>query len=79
MVATGKETTKKEEEKTKSETTKAKLAEIGKTTDEEEEAKQEEVSSETLAREATNVLVALSTPSKPKGKRKRQPSMYFKA
>ena len=37
------------------------------------------MSPETLAREATTILAALSTPAKPKGKRKRQPSMYFKA
>ena len=34
---------------------------------------------ETLAREVVAILVALSTLAKPKGKRKRQPSMYFKA
>ena len=32
-----------------------------------------------LAREAIVVLAALSTPTKQKGKRKRQTSMYFKA
>jgi len=32
-----------------------------------------------LAREATTVLAALSTPAKQKGKQKRQTSMYFKA
>jgi len=37
------------------------------------------VSPETLAREATAVLAALSTLAKQKGKRKRQTSMYFKA
>jgi len=36
------------------------------------------VSSETLAREATTILAALSTPAKPKPKRNIQPSMYFK-
>lgn len=43
------------------------------------ETQQEEMSLETLSREATIVLAALSTPANPKGKRKRQPSMYFKA
>lgn len=37
------------------------------------------MSPETLVREAAVVLAALSTPAKTKGKRKRQPSMYFKA
>jgi len=37
------------------------------------------VSLETLAREVATILAALSTLAKPKGKRKRQPSMYFKA
>jgi len=37
------------------------------------------VSPKTLAREIAIVLAALSTPAKPKGKMKRQPSMYFKA
>lgn len=78
-VATGNEETKKVEEKTKSQTGETKLAETRKTITEEEEEKQEQESLETLAREATTILDVLSTLAKPKGKRKRQPSMYFKA
>jgi hypothetical protein len=37
------------------------------------------VSPETLEREAAAALTALSTPIKPKQKRKRQTSMYFRA
>jgi len=37
------------------------------------------VSPETLERDATIVLAAFSTPVKPKQKRKRPPSMYFRA
>lgn len=77
--STRKAETKQAKEKTKSETIDTKPTEIGKIADEEEEAQQEEVSPETLARETTIVLVVLSTPAAPKGKRKRQPSMYFKA
>jgi len=51
--------------------TKLETTDIGKTTAEEERKQQEEVSPEILAREATTVLAALSTPAKPKGKRKR--------
>jgi len=40
---------------------------------------QKKKSPEMLAREATVVLAALSTPRKQKGKRKRQTPMYFKA
>ena len=44
-----------------------------------EKADQEEESLETLEREAAAALTALSTPIKPKQKRKRQVSMYFRA
>jgi len=37
------------------------------------------VSLKTLEREATATLIVLSTPIKPKQKRKRQTSMYFRA
>ena len=42
-------------------------------------AEQGEESLEALEREAVATLTALSTPIKPKKKRKRQASMYFKA
>lgn len=79
--ATGKLDTQQAEERSTLETTETKLdtTDTRKTIDGKEEAQQEEVSPETLAREVAVVLVALSTPAKPKGKTKRQPSMYFKA
>jgi len=45
----------------------------------EEKEQQKEKSPEMLAREVAASLTTLSTPTKPKEKRKRQPSMYFKA
>jgi len=78
-VATGKAETKQAEEKTESEIAKTKPIAIGKTANEGEESKQEELSPETLAREAAAIIATLSTPAKPKEKRKRQTSMYFKA
>ena len=50
-----------------------------KTTEDEGEQQQEQTSPETLAKDAAAVLAALSTPTKQKGKRKRETSMYFKA
>jgi len=63
------------------ETTEAQIETAGmkKTAKEEGEQQQEETSRETLAKEATVVLAALITPTKQKGKRKMETSMYFKA
>lgn len=78
---TGKAKTQQGREKTPPEIVeaKAKIANTRKTAKDEEEKQQEEVSPETLAREAAVVHAALNTPTKQKGKRKRQTSMYFKA
>ncbi len=75
--------TEQESEKEGKETEEGKVEETEKETEEgEKEAKkveQGEESPKTLEREAAAALTALSTPIKPKQKRKRQTSMYFRA
>jgi len=74
------EKTKIEEEGTKTEQKETKPAEREKKTEGEEKgAEKTEVSPETLEREAVATLATLSTPIKPKQKRKRHTSMYFRA
>lgn len=74
-----KKETKPEEEETKIEQEETKPAKTEKIKGEEKGEKMTEVSPETLEREATAALATLSTPIKPKQKRKRQTSMYFRA
>jgi len=73
------EKTKQEEKEIKIGREETKPVEEEKAKEQETEAPKAKVSPETLEREATTVPAALSTPIKPKGKKKRQPSMYFKA
>lgn len=80
-VVTTKEGMSKQQGKTQPEITakQSKTVDTGTSTGSREKEQQVEKSPETLASEAVVMLVALSTPPKQKGKRKRQTSMFFKA
>jgi len=56
-----------------------KIVDTGPSTGSMETEQQKEKSPEVLAREVVVVLAALSTSPKQKGKRKREPFMYFQA
>ena len=56
-----------------------KLTKTGSSTGSPEKVKPKEKKADILAREAAAVLAALSTPPKPKEKRKRETPLYFKA